>query len=144
MPSNRPRFVQAYEPDVMASDRRIESYDVPAFSLDGPVYESQSAPFMAEKTLILVRWYAVSGVAAELDVSDGPSTFALVIGDTDLYRGGQTRAKLTLAKGQRYNSADLGSSVGKLVLTARQWVRIDCLVGGGHESVTVKIEAEVM
>lgn len=131
----------------MVSDRRAKAHEVPAFSLDGPVYESQSAPYMAEKSLILVRWYAVSGVAEEIDVSSGPTSFQLVIGDTDLYRAGKSRtslAPLTLAKGQRYNSADLSSSAGKLVLSARQWVRVDCTVAGGHESVTVKIEAEVM
>jgi hypothetical protein len=144
MRDNIPRFVQTYEPDIMVSARRSVSFDIPVFTLDGSLYESYSSPFMAEKTLILTRWYIVAGVAYGPEESPTDSKFSLTIGDTDLYRDGKSRKELILPKYSRYVGADLKSPTGYLVLTARQWVRIDCTVAGGHESVTVKIESEVM
>jgi hypothetical protein len=144
MRNNTPRFVQTYEPDIMVSARRTTSFDIPVFSLDGSLYESYSSPFMPEKTLILTRWYIVANVAYGPEDSPTDSTFSLVIGDTDLYRDGKSRNTLTLPKYERYVSSELKTPTGYLVLASRQWIRIDCSVAGGHEGVTVKVEAEVM
>jgi hypothetical protein len=122
--------------------------NVPVFSLDGPVYESSSSPYLSDEVMIIKSWSITAG-ASDTTAAATNTTFCLMVGDNTMQINGSIRSTLVLPKYQRFATADLQTSAlllsrpGELVVTRNQWIRVDCTVAGSHESVTVKIVAEV-
>ena len=142
------RRIQIFDQTPVISNKVPVIVNVPVFSLDGPVYESSSSPYLSDEVMIIKSWSITAG-ASDTTGAATNSTFCLVVGDNTMQINGNIRSTLILPKYQRFATADLQTSAlllsrpGELVVTRNQWLRVDCTVAGSHESVTVKIVAEV-
>jgi len=142
------RRIQIFDQTPVISSRTTTLVNVPVFSLDGPVYESSSSPYLSDEVMVIKSWSITAG-ASDTNAAASDTTFCLMVGDNTLKVNGNIRSTLILPKYQRFAKADLQtpalllSRPGELVVAKNQWIRIDCTVAGSHESVTVKIVAEV-
>ena len=142
------RHIQIFDQTPVISGKVPVIVNVPVFSLDGPVYESSSSPYLSDEVMVIKSWSITAG-ASDTNAAASNTTFCLIVGDNTMHVNGTIRSTLILPKYQRFATADLQTSAlllsrpGELVVARNQWIRVDCTVAGSHESVTVKIVAEV-
>ena len=142
------RHINVWDKTAFVSRKVSKIVTVPVFSLAGPIYESSSAPYMSDEVMIIKSWSVNAGVS-DLDSAASYSSFTLVVGDNTLNINGTVRSTLILPRYQKFADTDLqttallSSRPGELVVSRAQWIRVDCTVAGSHESVTVKIVAEI-
>ncbi|NBR22238.1 MAG: hypothetical protein EBU08_00305 [Micrococcales bacterium] len=136
------RLIRTQIPDIFTAARRDDELNLPVWHLDGPAYESESGPWAPEQDYIIITgWYVQAG-----SQGTGNTTFSILVGDNLWYPqgGGQIRRQLTLGATDMKAEEEISTTFDHIIVSNRNWLKLACSVGGGHENCTVQLYGRVM
>jgi hypothetical protein len=129
----------------VSSARNREFAVVPPFYFGGEITVSNSGIWYPPRELILTSIWAASSVAG----TSGGTALSLQMGDDTFNPDGTTispgafSATIIIPQNEKVVSKEFVRTAGQpMLVSTSNWLRIACLNAGGHQDVTIQINAE--
>lgn len=135
-----PKFIRSENDHVTVAQPRTPNFSViPPFFYSGiPTILSSSGLWYPPGEVVITSAWASARIAGS-----AATVLAIQYGDNNFNFDGTTALTLTLPLGNKRIGANLTpSGTNPLRITTTNWIRVVCTAVGGHEDITVQINAD--